>query len=122
VEIFGKKCLPEKVIYQTFLQVSSIEDDKTSILRPSFAYIFFVSKVFAFFSRDARTFSPATIRLFQDGGQIKRKKDIYHHGPKPIPIICHLPDPPCFSLVTLPLIPKFKFCEEKVFKLYYHFF
>jgi hypothetical protein len=30
--------------------------------------------------------------LFQDGSQIKREKDIYHHGPKHIPIICHLPD------------------------------
>jgi hypothetical protein len=34
------------------------------------------------------------------GGQIKREKDIYHHGPKHIPIICHLPDPPSFSLPT----------------------
>ncbi len=25
--------------------------------------------------------------LFQDGGQIKREKDIYHHGPKHITII-----------------------------------
>ncbi len=32
--------------------------------------------------------------LFQDGGQIKIEKDIYHHGPKHMPIICHLPDPP----------------------------
>jgi hypothetical protein len=38
--------------------------------------------------------------LFQDGGQIKREKDIYHHGPKHIQIICHLPDPPSFSLPT----------------------
>jgi hypothetical protein len=38
--------------------------------------------------------------LFQDGGQIKREKDIYHHGPKHIPIICHLPDPPSYSLPT----------------------
>jgi hypothetical protein len=36
--------------------------------------------------------------LFQDGGQIKREKDIYHHGPKHIQIICHLPHPPSFSL------------------------
>jgi hypothetical protein len=36
----------------------------------------------------------------QDGGQIKREQDIYHHGPRPISIICHLPDPPCFSQVT----------------------
>jgi hypothetical protein len=38
--------------------------------------------------------------LFQGGGQIKREKDIYHHGPKHNPIICHLPDPPSFSLST----------------------
>ncbi len=30
-------------------------------------------------------------RFIQNGGQIKR--DIYHHGPKLISIICHLPDP-----------------------------
>jgi hypothetical protein len=40
------------------------------------------------------------IDLFQDGGQIKREKDIYHHVPKPISIICHLPDSPPFSLPT----------------------
>jgi hypothetical protein len=38
--------------------------------------------------------------LFQDGGQIKKEKDIYHHGPKDIPFRSyatfdhyHLPDP-----------------------------
>jgi hypothetical protein len=36
----------------------------------------------------------------QNGGQIKREKNIYHHCPKHIPIICHLPDPPSFSLPT----------------------
>ncbi len=36
--------------------------------------------------------------FFQDGSKIKREKDIYHHGPKPIPIICPLPEPPSFSL------------------------
>jgi hypothetical protein len=30
----------------------------------------------------------------------KKEKDIYHHGPKHIPIICHLPNPPSFSLPT----------------------
>jgi hypothetical protein len=40
------------------------------------------------------------IELFQDGGQIKKEKDIYHHGPRPASIICHLPHPLCFSLVT----------------------
>jgi hypothetical protein len=39
-------------------------------------------------------------KLFKDGGQIKIEKDIYHHGPKHILIICHLPDPPSFSLPT----------------------
>jgi hypothetical protein len=38
--------------------------------------------------------------FFQDGGQIIREKDIYHHGPKHIPIICQFPDPPSFSLPT----------------------
>ncbi len=33
-------------------------------------------------------------------GQIKREKDIYHQGPMPKPIICHLPDPPIYSLPT----------------------
>jgi hypothetical protein len=32
--------------------------------------------------------------------ELKKKKYIYHHGPKHIPIICHLPDPPSFSLPT----------------------
>jgi hypothetical protein len=34
------------------------------------------------------------IDFTQDGGKLKRQKDIYHHGPKPLSIICHLPDPP----------------------------
>jgi hypothetical protein len=42
-----------------------------------------------------------TVELIQDGGQIKRETDIYHHGPGPISIICQLPGPPCFSLVTI---------------------
>jgi hypothetical protein len=39
--------------------------------------------------------------LFQDGGQIKRQKDIYHHRPRPI-FIYHLPPSrlPYLSLVT----------------------
>jgi hypothetical protein len=40
------------------------------------------------------------IELIQDGGQIKREIVIYHDGPRPIRIICYLPEPPCFSLVT----------------------
>jgi hypothetical protein len=38
--------------------------------------------------------------LIQDGGQIKRETDIYHHGPRPQSIICQLPDPPFYSLVA----------------------
>jgi hypothetical protein len=40
------------------------------------------------------------IELIQDGGQIKRETDIYHHGLGPISIVGQLPGPPCFSLVT----------------------
>ncbi len=40
------------------------------------------------------------IDLIQDYGKIKRQKDIHHHGPKHIPNLCHLRDPPHFSLVT----------------------
>jgi hypothetical protein len=32
--------------------------------------------------------------------QIKREKDIYHRGPRPITLVCYLPSPRCFSLVT----------------------
>ncbi len=31
---------------------------------------------------------------------LKREKDIYHHGPTPISIICHLCHPSYFSLVS----------------------
>jgi hypothetical protein len=44
------------------------------------------------------------IDLIQIGGKIKSQKDIDHHGPKNIPIICHIRDPLCFSLVP----PTFK--------------
>ncbi len=37
------------------------------------------------------------IELIQDGGQINREKDIYHHDPGPISTICQLPGHPCFS-------------------------
>jgi hypothetical protein len=46
------------------------------------------------------------IGFVQDGVKIKRQKDIYHHCQKPIHIICHLPGPPTFSLVST-----FKFFE-----------
>jgi hypothetical protein len=39
-------------------------------------------------------------RFKKNGGQIKRQKDIDHYSPKYTPIICHLCDPPHFSLVT----------------------
>jgi hypothetical protein len=41
--------------------------------------------------------------LFKDLRQIKREKDILYitHSPKHNPIICHLPDPPPFSLPTI---------------------
>jgi len=44
------------------------------------------------------------MELFQDGGQIKREKDIYHHSPRQISILYYLPDTPSFSLeITVPL-------------------
>ncbi len=45
----------------------------------------------------------------QDGGKIKRQKNIDHHSPMHIPIICHLRDRPHFSLV-----PTFKRLVQKV--------
>ncbi len=36
------------------------------------------------------------IELFQGGSWIKKEKDIYHHGSRPIYIICHNPDPLLF--------------------------
>jgi hypothetical protein len=41
-----------------------------------------------------------TKKELEDGGQIKREKDIFHCSLRPISIICKLPNPPCFSLVT----------------------
>jgi hypothetical protein len=39
--------------------------------------------------------------IFQDDGKIKGEKDIYHHGPKHIPIIRHLPESrPTFFFIT----------------------
>jgi hypothetical protein len=40
-----------------------------------------------------------TVDLLQDGGKIKKEKSIDHHRPRTFPKICHLPDPPTFSLV-----------------------
>ncbi len=37
--------------------------------------------------------------FIQDGGKIKKQKNIDHHGSKYILIVCHLPMPPTFSLV-----------------------
>jgi hypothetical protein len=35
----------------------------------------------------------------EDGGQIKMEKDIYYHSPKHIPMICHIPGQPSFSIL-----------------------
>jgi hypothetical protein len=57
------------------------------------------------------------IELIQDGGHIKREKDIYHHGPGPKPIICPRPDPPTFSLpTTFKKQWRFKLLEAPVIK------
>ncbi len=40
------------------------------------------------------------IHKIKDNRKIKRKTNLDRHGPRPIPIICHLPDPPSFSLPT----------------------
>jgi hypothetical protein len=39
------------------------------------------------------------IDVLQTGGKIKKGKNIHLLGPRTIPNICHLPDPPTFSLV-----------------------
>ncbi len=39
--------------------------------------------------------------IFQDGGQIQRKKNIDHHNASRIAIICHLLAPPHFAMVTI---------------------
>ncbi len=59
--------------------------------------------------------------IIQDGGQLTREMDIYHHGPGPISIICQLPCPPCFSLVTtfkeltvLPCPPTASFLQPEI--------
>ncbi len=43
------------------------------------------------------------IDLLQDGGKIKKGKNIHHHSPGTILNICHLQDPP-----TISLVPTFK--------------
>ncbi len=48
--------------------------------------------------------------LIKDGRQIKRQKDIDHHSPKYTLIICHLRDPPHFSLV--PTFKVIKICSR----------
>ncbi len=42
-------------------------------------------------------------KLFQDGGQIKREKDIYHHSPRPIYIYHLPPSRPLLFLTGRPL-------------------
>ncbi len=44
------------------------------------------------------------IDLLRDGGKIIKGKNIDHHGPRTISNICHLPDPPTFSLDTLKIL------------------
>jgi hypothetical protein len=39
------------------------------------------------------------VDLIQDGSKYKRNKDIDHHHPKHIPIVCHLREPSHFTLV-----------------------
>jgi hypothetical protein len=51
--------------------------------------------------------------FFQDGDQSKKEKEIPHHGPKPISIICHLPNIPTFSFI--PTIKVKKKNKRKVF-------
>jgi hypothetical protein len=51
-----------------------------------------------------------TLKNIEVSNQIKREKDIYHQGPRPKPIICHLPDPPTFLLPTT-----FKLSTEDLF-------
>jgi hypothetical protein len=36
----------------------------------------------------------------KDDSKIKIQINLNHHGPRQTPIICHLPDPPSFSLPT----------------------
>ncbi len=47
----------------------------------------------------------------KDDSKIKRQINLDHHGPIPIPIICHLLDPPSFSL---PCTGTFKQCSGSV--------
>jgi hypothetical protein len=51
--------------------------------------------------------------VLQTGGNIKKGKNIHLHGPRTIPNICKLLDPPTFSLV-----PSFKVHNFYVFTFY----
>ncbi len=42
---------------------------------------------------DSAGMSRKEIEFIHDGGLFKRLKDVYHHGPRPIPGICHLSEP-----------------------------
>ncbi len=46
--------------------------------------------------------------------KLKDKTDFDHHGPKYILIICHLPDPPTFSLPTTFKVTKLRFKKRNV--------
>jgi hypothetical protein len=39
-------------------------------------------------------------KYIEDDSKIKRQKNIDRQGPRPIPNVCHFPDPPWFSLQT----------------------
>jgi hypothetical protein len=46
-------------------------------------------------------YGPETERQqIKDDKKIKRKTNLDRRGPRPLPTICHLPDPPSFSLPT----------------------
>jgi hypothetical protein len=40
------------------------------------------------------------IRKIKDDSKVKRQTNLDRHGLRPIPNVCHLPDPPWFSLQT----------------------
>ncbi len=60
---------------------------------------------------DINTVNWSETDLFQDGGQIKKEKDIYHHAPNHIPIICNLLDPPSFYPLPLFLFNAITVCK-----------
>jgi hypothetical protein len=51
--------------------------------------------------------------VLQTGGKIKKGKNIHLRGPRTIPNICNLPDPPTFSLV--PIFKEAWFLQDLIF-------